>query len=349
MMYFPVMEAFLAECPDARVGIDLLNGRRLGGLFGPFPPPVPRIVRLFYQNLHRDYRYDPRGNRFQVLCSHVDGYDIDIDRHLLAEVLRIFGTRDDEASDHREPIPEDVSLQLMAQDISEGRTPLGERFARHGDLVQGLWFADNVLKANVFALSHKDERRNEALRTLYALRHNHQLSIADVIITQMGRFLDRPEKRLPFSNIIAPYIARATTHYPRPFEVSSTDPPDTRPSIYISGSWTKSVGALRGRLPHPARQPVVPQSDEPQSTHSPHRPSHQPSPSHAGPSTSSQHSESPWSFSQGDYESILAGQQELRDGLHEVRDIQMTHGEYFRRIMAALNINDPLPWNPPPQ
>ncbi|KAL6984612.1 hypothetical protein U1Q18_017988, partial [Sarracenia purpurea var. burkii] len=131
MTHFPVEESFLATCNYAKMGINLLLGRRLGSHFGPFETPVPHLVRLFYQNMHRDYRTDGFGRQTEHLITHVDSYDIEVVPHILARAANIFGTEDDVACDERAPISDTIQPADMALAVSEGRSPRGSAITRH--------------------------------------------------------------------------------------------------------------------------------------------------------------------------------------------------------------------------
>ncbi|KAL6976795.1 hypothetical protein U1Q18_052718 [Sarracenia purpurea var. burkii] len=160
MMHFPV-EEFLRHNTMARVDIDLMNARRLGGLFDPFPTIYPGVVRLFFQNLRRDHRKNANKGIEKNYHTSVDGYDVELDANTLTETLDIHDTLIDDLSDTRDTIPDHLTLTDMAIVVFEGRSPPGHNFVQHGELAERLWFPDTILKANVFRAVHKDERRNE--------------------------------------------------------------------------------------------------------------------------------------------------------------------------------------------
>lgn len=75
------IDEFFRHNEDTKWAVKELERRELARLFGPFLKVYPCLVRLFYQNMHKQYRFP------NVLYTVLDGICVQVTRSNIQQAL----------------------------------------------------------------------------------------------------------------------------------------------------------------------------------------------------------------------------------------------------------------------
>ncbi|KAF7151984.1 hypothetical protein RHSIM_Rhsim02G0206000 [Rhododendron simsii] len=240
---FPIDE-FLRHDRDARWGVAELERRNAQYFFGPFRPILPRLVRLFWQNMYKQ-------DGLAALYTVVDGFHFKISRAVLSRILNC-PTHPDEPIFH-ESVRHLLPHEIVAA-FSEGR-PTGLGYLRRVDLPARLWLVDSVFR-NIFPTSHKDERRVDFLRALYSVHLGVPLDIPGLVLAEMKKFHENTSPRtlkssMPFAALVTDILTHSASLVavqggpPGPFEPQYDEEEDRTPRTMDQTTWRRSLRSLR--------------------------------------------------------------------------------------------------------
>ncbi|THG15087.1 hypothetical protein TEA_014004 [Camellia sinensis var. sinensis] len=142
------IDEFFRHNEDTKWAVKELERRELVGLFGPFLKVYPCLVRLFYQNMHKQYRFP------NVLYTVLDG-----DLH------------------------GDLSPEAIVNDMCKGHFGSDHQSTCRVHLPPQMWLIDSI-----FHLSgHKDECQGHYLKAFYKIEKGYWVSVPDLIWAEMDK------------------------------------------------------------------------------------------------------------------------------------------------------------------
>ncbi|CAL5348595.1 unnamed protein product [Camellia sinensis] len=153
------IDEFFRHNEDTKWAVKELERRELVGLFGPFLKVYPCLVRLFYQNMHKQYRFP------NVLYTVLDGVCCPLEE----------GPYQD--------LHGDLSPEAIVNDMCKGHFGSDHQSTCRVHLPPQMWLIDSI-----FHLSgHKDECQGHYLKAFYKIEKGYWVSVPDLIWAEMDK------------------------------------------------------------------------------------------------------------------------------------------------------------------
>ncbi|CAL5423244.1 unnamed protein product [Camellia sinensis] len=186
---------FFQQDEDTTWAVEQLRLRQQLGICAVTAPTYPRLVRLFYQNLHET-------PTTVGLLSDIDGHVVHITSAMIAKVLEFFAKPEEQPFpevEDRQPVPHLIQHYFPGAHGDPSFTCL-----RRSKLPSRLLLLDSVVHKNVLPLGHRAERRLEFVRVLHGYQLGYQVPLEDFILLHMQKFLREAVRPTPLQNLTWP-------------------------------------------------------------------------------------------------------------------------------------------------
>lgn len=176
------IDEFFRHNEDTKWAVEELERCKLVGLFGIFLKVYPCLVRLFYQNMHKQYRFP------NVLCTVLDGVCVQVTSSDIQQALDCEDLCPLEEGPYQD-LHGDLSPEAIVNDMFKGHFGSDRQSTCRVHLPPQMWLIDSIFHFNVFLSGHEDERRGHYLKALYKIEKGYWVSVPDLIWAEMDSFI----------------------------------------------------------------------------------------------------------------------------------------------------------------